>query len=97
MQAFNNYSKALESDYSAVTAYKQHCRMMQAANGALDRLVRKRATQATDFLAVTTALLDMRLCLVEHVMSLLQEHVRALVASTLSSVRRVASARPSHT
>jgi hypothetical protein len=96
VQAFNDYSKELDSNCSAVTAYKQHCRMMQAVNGALDRLIRKRATQTTDFLVVTTALLEMRMCLVEHVLSLRQEHDRALVAGTTSSVRQVASARPSH-
>ena len=79
VQAFNDFARALESDYAAITAFKQHCRMMAHVNGALDRLVRKRATAPTDFLTIAASISDMRLSLVEHVLSLLQAHVQALV------------------
>jgi hypothetical protein len=43
-----------------------------------DRLARRRASRATDFLAVTAALLYMRVCLAEHALAAVTAHVAAL-------------------
>jgi hypothetical protein len=78
---FNDYVRALESDYCTVTAFKQHCRMMRTVNGSLDRLVRKCTFTAIDYLVISTCLLDMRACLTEKVLSVIQGHVASLAAS----------------
>lgn len=75
---FNDYVRALESDCCAVVAFRQHCRMLRTVNGTLDRLVRRRATCAADYLTVALSLLDMRACLTEKALGVMQQHVASL-------------------
>ena len=92
---FNDYVRALESDCCAAPAFRQHCRMLRTVNGTLDRLARRRATCAADYVTLALALLDMRACLAEKALGVVQQHVASLARAVHDVGACVAPARDS--
>ena len=74
VQAFNDYVQVVENDYATIKAQKEHCKLMKGVNTVLDRLMRKRASNAADFTVTCVAVHDMRLCLLERIVARMQVH-----------------------